>query len=71
MFSKMAMQHTRQAPGRDIHGPPDAKETAQIAPEIAVLENQAIWVILIIFGYFDFRFRELASRGCSTSEPHH
>ena len=30
------------------HGPPNAKGTAQIAPEIAILENQAIWVILII-----------------------
>ena len=27
-------------------GPPNAKGTAQIAPEIAILENQAILVIL-------------------------
>ena len=32
------------------HGPPNAKRAVQIAPEIAILENQAIWVILIIFG---------------------
>ena len=25
------------------NGPPTAKETAQTAPEIAILENQAIW----------------------------
>ena len=31
-------------------GPPNAKGAAQIAPEIAILENQAIWVILIILG---------------------
>ena len=41
-----------QAELRDIpmgpHGPPNAKGTAQIAPEIAISENQAIWVILII-----------------------
>ena len=30
------------------HGPPNAKGTAETAPEIAILENQAIWVILII-----------------------
>ena len=30
------------------HGPPNAKGTAYIAPEIAILENQAILVIMII-----------------------
>ena len=30
------------------YGPPNAKGTAQIAPEIDILENQAILVILII-----------------------
>ena len=34
----------------DPNGPPNATETVQIAPEIAILENQAIWVILIILG---------------------
>ena len=29
------------------HGPPNAKGTTEIAPEIAILENQAILVILI------------------------
>ena len=29
-------------------GPPNAKGTAQIAPEIAILENQTILVILVI-----------------------
>ena len=31
-------------------GSPNAKGTAQIAPKIAILENQANWVVLIILG---------------------
>ena len=45
------------------HGPPNAKRTAPIAPEIAILENQAIWDILIILaqkkshlGHFGHQF---------------
>ena len=30
------------------NGPPNAKGTALIAPEVAILEDQAFWVILII-----------------------
>ena len=31
-------------------GPPNAKETALIASEIALLENRAFWVIWVIWG---------------------
>ena len=32
------------------NGPPTAKATAQIASEIALLENRAFWVIWVIWG---------------------
>ena len=30
--------------------PPNAKGTTQNAPEIATLENQAFWVVLVVLG---------------------
>ena len=47
-FSGMFEQAEPRGIPMGPHGPPNAKGTAQIAPEIAILENQAIWVILII-----------------------
>ena len=44
MFEQAELRGTPMFP----HGPPNAKGTAEIAPEIAILENQAILVILVI-----------------------
>ena len=37
MFEQAELRGTQMGP----NGPPNAKETAQIAPEIAILENRA------------------------------
>ena len=39
MFEQAELRGTQMGP----NGPPNAKETAQIAPEIAILENRAFW----------------------------
>jgi len=46
MFEQAELQGTQMGP----NGPPSAKGTAQIAPEIAILENQAVLVIFDHFG---------------------
>ena len=46
MFEQVELRGIPMGP----NGPPNAKETAQIAPEIAILENQAILVIFVILG---------------------
>ena len=39
MFEQAELQGTQMGP----NGPPNAKETAEIATEIAILENRAFW----------------------------
>ena len=39
MFDQAELRGTQMGPS----GPPNEKETAQIAPEIAILENRAFW----------------------------
>ena len=39
MFEQAELRGTQMDP----NGPPNAKGTAQIAPEIAILENRAFW----------------------------
>ena len=53
MFEQAELRRAPMAP----HGPPNAKGTAQTAPEIDILENQAIWVILIILAILATHFR--------------
>ena len=40
MFEQAELQGTQKM---GPNGPPNAKGTAQIAPEIAILENRAFW----------------------------
>ena len=44
MFEQAELRGNPMGP----NDPPTAKGTAQIAPEIAILENQAFWVIWVI-----------------------
>ena len=39
MFEQAKLQGTQMGP----NGPPNAKGTAEIAPEIAIIENRAFW----------------------------
>ena len=39
MFEQAELRGTQVGP----NGPPNAKETVQIAPEIAILENRDFW----------------------------
>ena len=39
MFEQAELLGTQMGP----NGPPNAKEAAQLAPEIAILENRAFW----------------------------
>ena len=44
MFEQSELHGTQMGP----NGPPNAKGTAEIAPEIADIENKAFWVVLAI-----------------------
>ena len=46
MFSQAELQGTQMGP----NGPPNAKERLKSPQKPPILENQAIWVILAIFG---------------------
>ena len=46
MFEQAKLRGNPMGP----NSPPTAKGTAQIAPKVAILENQAFLVILVIWG---------------------
>ena len=45
MFEQAELQGIPMGP----NGPPNAKEMAEIAPEIAILETRPFWSFLVIF----------------------